>query len=97
MNTVLTQLNLSPEEAFFWSTYTGAELDLVIIRGNTRIGFEFKRTSAPKMTRSISIALEDLGLSHVYIIYVGHHKYSLANKVTALGLSNVLTEIEPIR
>lgn len=97
MNTVLTQLNIQPNEAFFWSTYTGAELDLVVIKGNTRIGFEFKRSSAPQMTKSVSIALNDLKLSHVYVIYVGNEQYPLADNITALGLTNVLTTIKSLR
>lgn len=97
MNTVLTQLNIHPDEAFFWSTYTGAELDLVVIKGNTRIGFEFKRSSAPQITKSVSIALKDLSLSHVYVIYVGNEQYPLADNITALGLANVLTTIKSLR
>ncbi len=97
MNTVLTQLNIQPDEAFFWSTYTGAELDLVVIKGNTRIGFEFKRSSTPQMTKSISIALKDLSLSHVYVVYAGDEPYPLEHNVTALGLVNVLTTIKPLR
>jgi predicted AAA+ superfamily ATPase len=97
MNTVLTQLNIQPDEAFFWSTYTGAELDLVVIKGNTRIGFEFKRSSAPQMTKSISIALKDLRLSHVYVVYVGNEQYPLEHQVTALGLTNILTTIKRLR
>jgi len=97
MNTILTQLNVLPEECFFWSTYTGAELDLVIMRGNTRIGFEFKRSSAPKMTKSFTIALQDLNLSHIYVVYVGNEIYPLANQITALGLSNILSTLKPLR
>lgn len=89
MNTVLSQLDAQPEEAFFWSTHTGAELDLVILRGNLRLGFEFKRTLSPKLTRSTHTAMKDLGLSHVYIIHAGDEIYPLALNVTALGLSRI--------
>ncbi|MDX1901615.1 MAG: ATP-binding protein [Gammaproteobacteria bacterium] len=86
---VLSQLNVPEEEAFYWRTYTEAEIDLVIFRGNTRLGFEFKRTTAPTITRSIQIALEDLKLSHVYIIHAGKENYPLAQNVTALSLANM--------
>jgi predicted AAA+ superfamily ATPase len=89
INTVMTQLNVQPEEAFYWSTYTGAEMDLVIMRGNTRLGFEFKRTSAPTLTRSSRTAMEDLDLTHVYVVYAGNKVFPLAENVTALGLSTL--------
>jgi predicted AAA+ superfamily ATPase len=95
MNTVMTQLRLRPEESFFWSTYTGAELDLVVIKGNIRLGFEFKRTSAPTITRSMIIALKDLNLSHIYIVHAGSESYPLEKNITALCLSDVLTMLKP--
>jgi hypothetical protein len=96
MNAVLQQLNAQPEEAFFWSTYTGAEIDLVIIRGNERLGFEFKRTVTPTMTRSTHNAIEDLKLTHVYVVNAGKETFSLAANVTALGLLNI-TQLKLLR
>ncbi len=90
LDCIVHQLNVQPEETFFWSTHTGAELDLLIIRGNNRLGFEFKRTTAPTLTRSVNIALEDLKLSQVYVVYAGNKIYPLAPKVTAIGLSQVI-------
>lgn len=90
MRVILTTLQVLPEEAFYWSTHGGAELDLLIIRGNTRIGFEFKRGVAPKMTRSAHVALEDLKLSHLYVVHAGEDVYPLAPKVTALSLSQAM-------
>ena len=92
---ILTTLHVLPEEAFYWSTYGGAELDLLIIRGNTRLGFEFKRSVAPKMTRSAYIALEDLKLSHLYVIHAGDDAYPLAPNVTALSLYQVKKVLSP--
>jgi predicted AAA+ superfamily ATPase len=97
MNTVLTQLNVRSEEAFFWSTYSEAELDLVIMRGHTRLGFEFKRTVAPTMSRGIQGTLADLKLSHIYIIHAGEEAYPLSSRVTALPLSKVTTVLKPLR
>lgn len=89
LNQVLSQLNVKPEEAFYWSTYSGAELDLFIMRDNQRIGFEFKRSSSPSLTRSLSIACEDLRLTQAYIIYPGTENFKLAEKVMAVGLGNL--------
>lgn len=89
MNTVLTQLDVHSDEAFFWSTHIGAELDLLVFRGNQRLGFEFKRTVSPALTRSIPIAIADLNLSHVYIVNANNDIYPLAANVTAIGLSQI--------
>ncbi len=47
-------------DAYFWSTQRGAELDLLLLRKGRRVGFEFKCTDAPTLTRSIHVALEDV-------------------------------------
>jgi predicted AAA+ superfamily ATPase len=58
---VADHLGAEPEECHFWATHAGAELDLLIVRGRTRVGFEFKRTTAPRLTPSMRTALVDCG------------------------------------
>jgi len=89
MNAVIAQLNALPEEIFYWSTYSGAEIDLVVMRGNQRLGFEFKRTSSPSLTSSLQTACADLNLTKAYIIYMGNDVFPLNDKVTALGLARI--------
>ena len=60
VNEIMTRLGARPEECFFWATHGGAELDLLIVRGQRRLGFECKRTVAPRLTRSMHTALADL-------------------------------------
>ena len=73
-------------DAYFWATHAGAELDLMLtIKGN-RYGFEFKYTDAPGRNRSMHIAVEDLGLEHLWVIYPGDQKYVLDDKITAIPL-----------
>lgn len=74
-------------DAYFWASYTGAELDLLIFRGAERIGFEMKCADAPGMTRSIAIALEDLSLDALYVVYPGELRYPIAKKVEACPLA----------
>jgi len=93
LNTILTQLQVKPEEAFYWNTYSGAELDLLIMRGNKRIGFEFKRTASPSLTRSLKSAEIDLNLTQAFIIYPGKEKFPLAKNISAVGLSNIISQI----
>ena len=46
-------------EVYFWATHAGAEIDLVVIRGTTRLGFEIKRATAPRVTPSMRVAIDD--------------------------------------
>jgi predicted AAA+ superfamily ATPase len=76
-------------DATFWATHQGAEIDLMLQRGGVRLGVECKRTDAPTVTRSIRIALEDLGLERVAIIYPGTKRYPLANDVEVVPLAEL--------
>ncbi len=93
---IIWQLGVEDDECFFWATHAGAELDLLVIRGRTRIGFEIKRTSAPKMTRSIRTALDDLKLKRLEVIHAGDHTFHLADKVRAVAAAHLLEDIHPL-
>ena len=73
--------------AYFWSTQRGAELDLLLFRGAKRWGFEFKCSDAPTLTKSIHIALQDLNLNRLFIVYPGKDRYSLHEKIEVLPLT----------
>ena len=89
-------LGARPEECFFWATHSGAELDLLVVRGRRRIGFEMKRTVAPHLTRSMKSALVDLKLTKLFVTHAGNDVFPLAQRVTALPFERVLTEIESL-
>ncbi len=93
---VLERLGARPEETFFWATHAGAELDILVIRGRRRFGFELKRTSAPRLTPSIRTALEDLHLDRVDVIYPGEHTFPLAERVRAVALPRLYEDLEPL-
>ena len=81
-------LALEPhDEAAFWATHQGAEMDLILRRGDRLLGVECKRTDAPRMTPSIRIALEDLDLERVAVVYPGDTRYAIADRVEAVPLS----------
>lgn len=85
---IIKEYHASFEECYFWSTHTGAELDLMIIKDGKRLGFEFKHADFPKVTPSMRIALETLNLDHLYVVFP-YSKESfplLSNKITARGL-----------
>lgn len=79
-----------PDEAYFWATHQGAELDLLLFKDGRRIGVEFKRSDAPKLTPSMRIALADLRLDALYVVYPGLHRYALAPQVEAVPLQALL-------
>jgi predicted AAA+ superfamily ATPase len=75
---------LRPGEAYFWRTHNGAELDLLLFVGGKRIGVEIKRADAPQLTRSMHLAVHDLKLSRLVVVYPGTHRYRLAPKAFAV-------------
>jgi uncharacterized protein len=85
---VLEQLlnSHAPDEAYFWGTHQGAELDLLIFKGGRRFGFEIKRVDAPTLTPSMRIAMADLKLAQLTVLYPGTQSYELAPNVRAVPL-----------
>ena len=82
---IVQLLKVHADETFFWRTHTGAELDLLIVRGRHRQAFEIKRTTAPAITPSIRSALQDLKLKSVTLVHAGRETYPLAKNVEALS------------
>lgn len=81
-------LNLvQPDDAYFWATHQGAELDLLLLKDGRRFGMEIKRTDAPSLTPSMRIALDDLRLEHLIVLYPGMRRYPLSTRVTAVPLA----------
>jgi hypothetical protein len=76
-----------PDEAYFWATHAGAELDLLMFRYGKRIGVEFKRADAPALTPSMRIAMADLKLDAMYVVYPGRRRYPLADRIDVVPLA----------
>ena len=89
MDTVSSLLGIRPEEAYFWATHAGAELDLLWVRGEHRVGFEFKRSESPGLTPSMKSALSDLDLKHLWVVHTGDRTYPIGPKVTAIPLKAI--------
>jgi hypothetical protein len=77
-------------QAFFWATHGGAELDLLLVRGNRRRGFEFKYTETPGTTKSMHSALHDLKLDELTVVYPGQASFPLGERIHARPLEEVL-------
>lgn len=80
----------APDEAWFWATHAGAELDLLMMKDGRRVGVDFKRMDAPRLTPSMRIAMSDLRLDALYAVYPGARRYALAESVEAVPLSALL-------
>jgi predicted AAA+ superfamily ATPase len=86
---VLRVLRIEPGEAFHWGTHGGAELDLLLVRGGRRWGFELKYADAPRATKSMRAALHDLRLERLFVIHPGERDYQLDDRIQVLALRNV--------
>jgi predicted AAA+ superfamily ATPase len=85
-----------PEECFFWATHAGAELDLFLTRGRQRVGFEVKRTTAPRVTPSMRAALADLRLDRLCVIHAGRESFPLGDRITAVPLVRLRRDVAPL-
>ena len=77
------------DEAYFWATHQGAEIDLILRRGDRLLGVECKRKDAPTMTPSIRIARADLGLERIAVVYPGTKRYPLGEGVEAVPVDTL--------
>ena len=93
LESIVDGLNLGDDEAHFWATHGGAELDLLITRGTKRVGIEIKRTTAPKVTRSIKTAMADLHLAEAIVVHAGKESYRLAERVRAVAAHRLEAEL----
>jgi hypothetical protein len=90
---VAQHLGATAEECFFWATHSGAELDLLWVRGRRRWGFEFKRTSSPKLTSSLKAAIETLRLQKAFLVHAGDRSFPLHRQVTAVAAARLLDDL----
>jgi predicted AAA+ superfamily ATPase len=85
---IIQQLR-AERDAWFWATHGGAELDLLITRGGRRLGFEFKHADAPSTTRSMRVALADLRLDQLWVVYPGRRSFPLDDRIEAVGMNDL--------
>ena len=93
---VIRRLGARPDECYFWGTHQGAELDLLVVRGRRRLGFEFKHTEAPSFTPSMRIALADLKLDELTVVHAGQDTWRMTDGVQAVAARHLLKEVAPL-
>jgi len=82
---------------YHWRTHQGAELDLLIVRGALRLGFEVKRTVAPALTPSMRSALQDIKLKSLTVVHAGNETFPLSKQVQAVAVGDLLKIVKSLR
>jgi predicted AAA+ superfamily ATPase len=80
-------------DAYFWATHNGAELDLLVEWKGRRIGFEFEYGDAPGLTKSMHIALRDLKLDQLFVVYPGSQSLPLGQKAELASIRDLLARL----
>ncbi|KAF0242688.1 MAG: ATPase [Planctomycetota bacterium] len=88
---------LGEREGWFYRTHAGAELDLLIVRGGKRFGFEIKLTDGPSMTKSMHVAHEDLHLERLFVIYPGPKSWSMGTKTEAVSILDLPAKLKGLK
>ena len=86
---VIEHLELQAQEIYFWAVHTGAELDMVFQQRGRLWGIEVKYTDAPKKTKSMTSAMSELDLSHLWVVYPGKDSYPIDLNITAITPSDI--------
>lgn len=85
---------VEPDDVYFWATHNGAEIDLIFLKAGKMYGVECKRADAPDATPSMRIALEDLKLKHIFVIYPGQQHYLVHKQIEVLSLEAFLGKLK---
>jgi hypothetical protein len=80
---------IRPNEAYFWATHGVGELDLLFFMNGKRYGVEVKFSEAPEVTQGIRIAVNDLKLDHLWIVYPGEQAYPVTQLITVWPLTDI--------
>lgn len=84
------------DEVYYWATHQGAELDLIILKGGKKYGIEIKRSEAPVLTPSMRVALEDLKLERITVIYPGEKQYFLHSKIDVVPVTSLAKGVDHV-
>ncbi|MBT5169623.1 MAG: ATP-binding protein [Opitutales bacterium] len=82
LNQLIQLSGLSDDRFFFWATQSGAEVDLLWQRNGKTYAVEFKYGDAPRRTKSMTAALKELELEHLWVVYPGKVSYPLSGDIT---------------
>jgi predicted AAA+ superfamily ATPase len=84
------------QDAYFWSTHSGPELDLLVFWHGLRLGFEFKYGDSPDLTKSMHVAMDDLKLDRLFVVYPGGQSLKLPGQAELLSIQHLPTRLQKI-
>lgn len=87
---------IEPDDVYFWATHNGAEIDLVFLKNGKMYGIECKRQDAPTLTPSMKIALSDLGLERITVVYPGARRYEISKRISVVPFKTVVDDFTGI-
>ena len=90
---IIRATGASPDQCYHWSAHSGASLDLLLVAGARRYGFEVKRAEAPRRTASMAAAFEDLRLDRLEVVHAGTETYEIAPGMRALPVRRLTREV----
>ena len=90
LENIIRSLNIHENDAYFWAVHNSTELDLLIFKNGKRLGFEFKYSTAPKLTKSMLSAYNDLNLDSLTVIYPGEHRIRLHESIDCVNLNQYI-------
>lgn len=96
MDCVVRRLRARRDQCYFWATHASAELDLMVVAGGKRLGFEFKRTTAPEVSASMRIAAADLRLDGLTVVHAGSRSFPMAEGIRAVAMPDLHREVVPV-
>ncbi len=85
------------QEAYYWGTHQGAELDLLIMNKGQRLGFEVKLSESPAITKSMRIAIQDLSLGRLFVVYPGAVSFPMDEKIEAVAVVDLPARLARLR
>jgi hypothetical protein len=89
LHQIVRALDAEWSQCYHWRLHTGAELDLLVVRNGQRLGFEIKRTDAPRVTPSLRSAQATLALDRLFVVHAGRDGWPLADGIEALPLTQL--------
>ncbi len=88
----MEQIHYSGSQFFYYRTHAGAEIDLIIDRGQERIGFEFKSATAATQRdwSTLHQCLSDGMINQGYLLYLGERNFQVSDRIEVVNAASYL-------
>lgn len=82
----VARLLKAERDCFYWRTHAGAEIDLIVPRGGRTLGFEFKVSGSPSLSRGVHEAMRDTEIDHLYVVHAGDATFPMGERITGVAM-----------